>query len=206
MTHARDDGGDGLWQDFIAHPARHINAGRLVACFDGRFGADLCRRLQACRRLEARLSTIILTRHHLSSRLAPNACSAADRTIALATADELDRLLRRAGAIYWSAAIANVVLAEQVAMLHRQLDETLCAFAIANRDLAGPVRSIAPVDGLAQRVAEAGLRCLAAWCRAQPPEVGIRVRLKLPPADALDRAPEDAFVEMAIAIIHRAAQ
>jgi hypothetical protein len=206
MTHARDNSDEGAWQDFIAHPARHIDPGRLVACFEGRFGADLCRRLRACRRLEARLSTVILTRHHLSSRLPPNACGAADRTIALATTDELGRLLRRAGAIYWSAAIANVVLAEQVAKLHRQLDEKLCTFAIANRDLAGPVRSIKPADGLAQRVTEAGLRCLAAWCRAQPPEVGIRVRLKLPPADALERAPEDAFVEIAIAIIRRAAQ
>lgn len=205
MTAPDDAAAAALWRAFVTGPADSVDEGRLAACFNEQLGSDLCRRLKACRRLAARLSDLIRDRYGLAPWVAASACAAGDRAIALAPADDLRELIRRSGAIYWSAAIANVVLADQVAALHQQLGEALCSFAIGHRDLAGPPRSAAPFATFAQRVVERGERCLAAWCAAQPREVGLRVRLKLAPSSALEGEPDAGFVELGCAILRRAA-
>ena len=110
----------------------------------------------------------------------------ADRIIALTSGERLTEIALRAGAIFWSSEIARVVLSKHVAMLHRQLGESICTLAIANRDLAGPVRRLRLVGDLIAMAKEDGWRCLSAWCHAQPQGVSMRVRLKLPPVTAFD--------------------
>ena len=137
--------------------------------------------------------------------VAPEALSEADRAIALLGAEELADLVSRAGAIFWANAIANVVLAADVRWLHEQLGEELCALALANRNLAGPAPPLEPLDGVEARIREDGERCLAAWCRAQPAAVGVRVRLKRAPSAALDDAPQAPFAEIGAPIVRCAA-
>jgi hypothetical protein len=206
MTAPRDVAADpGRWHEFVAQPARYIDAMRLVACFDGQFADDLCTRLKSCVRLRDRVSDLIMAHYGLASRVAFEACDETDRAIALASAEQLADLTLRCGAIYCSAAIANVILADQVAVLHEQLGEPLCGFAVAHRDLAGPVETVEALETLSQRVAENGWLCLGVWCHAQPREVGMRVRLKLAAREALDGEPAGHLALLGCAIVRRAA-
>jgi hypothetical protein len=193
------------WNTFVRSPVASIDPGRLDACFDNRFGADLCNRLKGSVRLQDRLTALVHRRYALASWVAPEAISAADRAIALAGAEHLMVLARRAGAICWASTIAGAVLTQQVRALHAQLGEELCSFAVAHRDLSAAKRQLEPLDGIAARLDEDGRRCLGAWCHAQPTATGIRVRLKLPASRALDDPPEHPFDEIGPAIVHRAA-
>jgi coenzyme F420-reducing hydrogenase gamma subunit len=111
--------------------------------------------------------------------------------------------VRRAGAIYWANSIANTIKAADAAAFDAALGETLCVLALANRDLSGPMQPLTPYDRLGARVMEDGLRCLGAWCKAQCPGVGLRVRLKLAPNPALDDAVNRPFDEFGPAIVRR---
>jgi YOP proteins translocation protein K (YscK) len=190
----------------MSRPAAYIDGSRLAACFEQAFGADLCDRLKASTRLQARLSALVCAQYSLAQRVPPEACSDLDRTIALFPAARLVDLAQRSGAIFWASTIANVVLAREVEALHQQLGELLCSFALAHRDLAGPEQAIEPLDDVGSRIADDGWRCLSAWCDVVPAGVGARVRLKLPPNDVLDSAATDGrFREAGPSIIRRAA-
>jgi hypothetical protein len=78
-------------------------------------------------------------------------------------------------------------------------------FAVANRNLAGPPGKLEPADSADARIAEDGMRCLGAWCQAQPEAVGGRVRLKSPAHPALDDKTQGPFDEIGPAIIRCAA-
>jgi hypothetical protein len=168
------------WGTFMWQSADYIDAGRLAACFDNAFSPELCERLRGTSRLQDRLSQLIDNRYALAAPIAEDAIEDGDRTIALSPTERLLDLIRRAGAIYWANAIANVVLAEEVRRLHEQLGDTLCAFALANRDLSGPGETLEPLISVSERITEDGERCFAAWCQSLPEAVGARVRLKLP--------------------------
>jgi hypothetical protein len=167
------------WGTFMWRSADYIDAGRLAACFDNAFSPELCERLRGASRLQDRLSQLIDNRYALAAPIAEDVIEDGDRTIALSPAERLLDLIRRAGAIYWANAIANVVLAEEVRWLHEQLGGALCAFALANRDLSGPGETLEPLVSVSERITEDGERCFAAWCQSLPEAVGARVRLKL---------------------------
>ena len=192
------------WQAFMNWPSSYIDADRLDACFEGRLGHELCVRLRAVPRLRERVSRIIAEHHRLTAPVPLASCEERDRTIALAAPERLREIARRSGAIYWARAIAGVVRSSDVATLHRELDEALCSFALAHRDLAG-AQALPAVEGIGARCAEDGLRCVAAWTRALPDAVGQRVRLKLAAHSAIETTPQPPFSDIGPAIIRRAA-
>jgi hypothetical protein len=141
----------------------------------------------------------------LARTIADEDVSDTDRSIALASSEQLAELVRRAGAIYWANSIANTIRAADAAAFDAALGETLCVVALANRDLSGPMQPLTPYDQLGARVMEDGFRCLGAWCKAQRPGIGLRVSLKLAPDPALDDAVNRPFDELGPAIVRRAA-
>lgn len=189
----------------MRRPAAYIDASRLAVCFDHQLSAELCGRLKGADRLQDKLSTLINSRYALAAPVAPDAVDDLDRDIALSPVQRLADVMRRAGAIYWANAIANVLLAEEVSQLHRQLGEAVCAFALANRDLSGPRDELEPVAGAGARVTADGERCFAAWCQSLPEAVAARVRLKLPPRLAFDASPEVPLAAIGPSIVRRAA-
>jgi hypothetical protein len=193
------------WATFMRQPAAYIDLARLAACFNNKIGTAPCERLRGASRLQERVSAAITEHYALAGPVAPETVSEADRTIALLSAEELADLVRRAGAIFWANAIANVVLAADVRWLHEQMGEGLCAFALANRNLAGPARTLEPLAGVDARIREDGERCLAAWCQSLPTAVGSRVRLRRAPSAALDDAPQNPFDEIGPPIVRCAA-
>ncbi len=192
------------WRVFMDMPAAYAEPGRLAACLEGTVSRAACARLLGTERLHPRLSALIARHYGLAAPLSPDTLDEADRAIALAPADRLAEIARRAGAIHWSASLAAAVLAREVEALHAELGEELCAFAIANRDLSGPRQPVEPLDGIADRIAVDGWRCLGAWCRAVPAAVGARVRLKLVAGALLDDAPDAPFAETGPALVRRA--
>lgn len=202
-TASQSTGADAGWDAFVTQPARYIEPSRLAVCFDGLVDSELCGRLMSSSRLEERLSSLVQSRYGLASTIAAEDVSDIDRSIALASSEQLAELVRRAGAIFWANSIANTVRAADAAAFDAALGETLCVLALANRDLSGPMQPLAPYDRLGQRVVEDGLRCLGGWCNAQGAGVGLRVRLKLPPHTALDDAVNSPFDELGPAIMRR---
>jgi hypothetical protein len=193
------------WATLMNRPAVYIDLTRLAACFDERISVSLCERLRNEIRLQDRLSTIIGGFYALAGPLGPEAVGQLDQSVALLPAARIGDLVRRAGAVYWASAIANMVRAEEVRWLRDKLGETLCTFALANRQLSGPPRKLEPVDGADAQIAEDGMRCLGAWCQSQPEAVGGRVRLKSPAHPALDDRAQSPFEEIGPAIIRCAA-
>ena len=203
-TASESTGADAGWDAFVTQPALYIEPSRLAVCFDGMVGPELCGRLKASLRLEERLSGLVHSRYGLARTIAADDVSDTDRSIALASSEQLAELVRRAGAIYWANSIANTVRAADAAAFDAALGETLCVVALANRDLSGPMQPLTPYDQLGARVMEDGLRCLGAWCKAQSRGVGLRVSLKLAPNPALDDAVNRPFDELGPAIVRRA--
>lgn len=194
------------WHTFLTQPSTYIHTDHLFAIFAGSFSRDLCKRLAAEPRLQERLSSLIQDHFRLSPWIELEACSIQDRAIAMLPLDGMYSLVRRAGAIYWSASIAAVVLGRDIVALYEALGESLCAQVIRHRDLAGPIQAFTPFDTLAQRIDADGQLCLAAWCAVQPAGVSARMTLKWqdaePPAeDALER-----FADLGPAITRRAMQ
>jgi hypothetical protein len=196
---------DADWLSFMTQPVRYVDAARFAACFDGTVTPALSQRMRSNPRLQDRLSALLQTRYKLDGWSDPNTLDAADRVVALAGPDELAALALRAGAIYWSASIASTVLAKAVNALQQQLGDTLVGFAIGQRDLAGPIQPLDPLDSVGQRIEADGWRCLAAWCDAAPPGIGARVRLKLPLGSIADQLSPAQFKSNGAAIIRRAA-
>jgi hypothetical protein len=204
-TASQSSGADAGWAAFVTQPALYIEPSRLAVCFDGMVDSELCARLKSSLRLEERLSGLVRSRYGLAHTIAAEDVSDTDRSIALASSEQLVELARRAGAIYWANSIANTVRAADAAAFDAALGERLCVVALANRDLSGPMQPLTPYDRLGARVMDDGLRCLGAWCKAQSPGVGLRVSLKLAPNPALDDAVMSPFDELGPATVRRAA-
>jgi hypothetical protein len=193
------------WRILMAEPAQYIEAGRLARCFGDGFPVGLCERMRATPRLARRLSDIITSHYGLLPAKREDEFEAADRAVAVASAQTLSEIARRAGAIFWSATIANTVLARDVSALQSYLGEALFSFAVKHRDLAGPEQALAPLDTMPMRITADGWRCLSAWCAAVDPAIGLRVRLKLPRLAELEASPAAPFTASGPAIIRRAA-
>ena len=202
-TASQSTGAGAGWDAFVTQPALYIEPSRLAVCFDGMVDPELCGRLRSSPRLEERLSDLVHSRYGLARIIAAEDVSDADRSIALASSEQLAEVVRRAGAIYWANSIANTVRAADAAAFDAALGEKLCLVALANRDLSGPMQPLTPYDQLGARVMQDGLRCLGAWCKAQRPGVGLRVSLKLAPNPALDDVVNRPFDELGPAIVRR---
>ncbi len=193
---------EAAWHSFLEQPADYADPERLASCFGGTISAAACAKMLATERLRPRLSKLLCDHYQLA--YPADRLPSADEAIALSPAERFNEIAARAGAIYWADAIAGTILGRQAAILQEQLGASLCQFAVANRDLAGPVRTIEPIEGLGERVRMDGWRCVAAWCHALPASIGQRIRLKLPPLELLDGTPEPPFLECGLAIVRRA--
>jgi hypothetical protein len=191
------------WPTLMNRPSVYIDATRLAACFNGAIRVELCERLRAADRLQSRLSAMVAEFYALPAPVSPDAASPADQKVALAASGKTGELVRRAGAVYWASAIANVIRAEDVQRLRAGLGEALYAFALANRQLSGTSGKIDLTDEMDVRIAEDGMRCLGAWCQLQPEAIGQRVRLKSPASPALDDDADGSLKEIGPAIIRR---
>ncbi|BCG93173.1 SctK family type III secretion system sorting platform protein [Mesorhizobium sp. 131-2-1] len=190
------------WQAFISNPASYADAARLAECFDGTISEAACERMLHSARLHQRLSKVLLERYRLSCAVDEPA-DEVDRAIALASSEALEELALRSGAIYWAGNLAAVIDGREADALQAALGADLCTFAVANRDLAGPMQPLEPMDDMRSRVYADGLACLGAWCKAMPGEMSIRVRLKLMPHELVDQTAEP-FAEAGPAIVRRA--
>ncbi|MET3591666.1 hypothetical protein ABID26_001045 [Mesorhizobium shonense] len=190
------------WQAFVSGPASYADAARLSDCFDGAIGEAACHRMLQSQRLHERLSKLLLERYRLSCAV-DEPSDEVDRAIALSSGEELEDLALRSGAIYWAGSLAAVIDGREADALQAALGVDLCTFAVANRDLAGPVRPSEPLEDIRHRVYADGLSCLGGWCQAMPGETGMRVRLKLMPHEFVDRTAKP-FVECGPAIVRRA--
>ncbi|MER8606746.1 hypothetical protein NKH48_24045 [Mesorhizobium sp. M1233] len=127
-----------------------------------------------------------------------------DRAIALSSGEELEELALRSGAIYWAGSLAAVIVGREAAALQAALGADLCAFALANRDLAGPIERLGPLEDISGRVYGDGLSCLGAWCQIMPGDTSMRVRLKLVPQELIHQPSAEQFAEVGPAIVRRA--
>ena len=99
-------------------------------------------------RLHQRLSVLLLDRYGLSGAVSNEPADEIDLAIALSSAEELEELALRAGAIYWAGSLAAVIDGRQAAALQAALGAEICAFAVANRDLAGPMQPLEPLEDI----------------------------------------------------------
>ncbi|TIS79459.1 MAG: hypothetical protein E5W94_05310 [Mesorhizobium sp.] len=185
-------------------PAVYADPHRLAACLDYIVSEQACARMLGTERLQVRLSKL-LEQHYRLSGFEQAVENEVDQIIALATATDLEEIALRAGAIYWAGALAGTILGPRATALHGALGAELCAFGLANRDLAGPLQPLDPVEGVRGRVLADGWRCVGAWCHASPISIGARVRLKLPPDELIDDLPARPFDEAGPGIVRRAA-
>ncbi|WP_157188274.1 SctK family type III secretion system sorting platform protein [Nitratireductor pacificus] len=185
-------------------PADYARPGRLAACFDGAIGIAACADMLAAERLRPRLTTLLLSHYDIPRSFPAGQVDEKDRRVALATREELQDIVLRAGAIRWAGSFAGIIMSADAAALNAVLGTDLSGFAMANRDLSGPVRPIEDLDGLPDRLTADGWRCLAAWCRAVPQAVGARVRLRLEPEEMAVENPIGDFAEAGPIVIRRA--
>lgn len=203
MTRARSEqAASPQWQAFMSGPASYADAARLAECFDGMISEAACQRMLQSQRLHERLSKLLLE-HYRLSYAADEPSDEVDRAIALSSGEELEELALRSGAIYWAGSLAAVIDGREADALQAALGADLCTFAVANRDLAGPVRPLEPLEDIRSRIYADGVSCLGGWCQAMSGETGTRVRLKLMPHELIDRTVEP-FVECGPAIVRRA--
>ncbi|MES0027646.1 SctK family type III secretion system sorting platform protein [Mesorhizobium sp. M0040] len=191
------------WQAFISKPASYVDAAWLAECFDGAIGEAACERMLRSQRLQERLSKLLLDRHRLSP-VVEEPADEVDRAIALSSGEELEELVLRSGAIYWAGSLAAVIVGREAAALQAALGADLCAFALANRDLAGPIERLGPLEDISGRVYGDGLSCLGAWCQIMPGDTSMRVRLKLVPQELIHQPSAEQFAEVGPAIVRRA--
>jgi hypothetical protein len=191
---------DADWRAFVERPAAYADPARLALCFDGAIGEAACERMLDIGRLQPRLSRMLADRYGLSDAVLPPA-ETGKRMIALSTAEDLGEIALRAGAVFWANAFAGIIVNDRTAALDAALGDGALAIAATNRDLAGPVQPLDPLDTLRERVFADGWRCLGAWCLSAG-DTGRRVRLKLPPDPLIDE-PDVAFAATGPAIVAR---
>lgn len=187
----------------MREPAAYVEPRRLLACFEGTIGQDACERMLRTGRLRWPLSALLLKKHRLAHD-SPE-IEGPDRIVALSSPEDLDELTLRAGAVYWSDSFAGTILKSEIAALQEEIGEAMFGFAVANRDLSGPLRPLVPLEDIRDRIFEDGRRCLGAWCHDVPAAVGARVRLKLPPDEMIDQAPDATFAGLGPNIVRRVA-
>ncbi len=196
-----------VWGSFLREPAAYAHWEHLAQCFDQAVSLAGSKRLLQCERLRERLSEVLNVHFELPPFSAASEIEVdqVDRKIAAASPERLDDIALRAGAVYWGNVFAGTILGRNAAALREVLGADLSALAVANKDLAGPMQPLDPVETLRARIEADGWRCLAAWCEAVDPAIGVRFRLKVPLSSALQEAPPESFYKTGPAIVRRTA-
>lgn len=175
------------WDAFVGNPAAYADASRVAACFGGAIAVHSCQFMLDTPRLAKRLSALLSS--HFGLAPLGNDVADEDRRIALMPKWELETLAMRAGAICWSGSLASAIGKEKVSAIHRQIGEELFSFALANRDIAAPPRTLEPLETIAARMHDDGWRCIAAWCDTVSEPVSAWMKLKFPDGVDLNTEP-----------------
>ncbi|WP_274425133.1 SctK family type III secretion system sorting platform protein [Chelativorans sp. YIM 93263] len=209
MTRSSEAGTDEphVWRSFLQEPAAYADPEHLARSFNHAVSPAGCKRLLQSERLHERLSELLNDHFELP---APSATpesdvDEADRRVASTSRERLDEIVLRAGAVYWGNVLAGTILGRNAAALREVLNTELSTFAVANKDLAGPMQPLEPLETLRERIEADGWRCLAAWCEVVDPAISTRFRLKAPRSSPLQEAPAESFNETGPAIIRRTA-
>jgi hypothetical protein len=187
------------WDRFGRLPAAIAHPVHIAPLFDGGLDEETAGRLARHPRFAARVSRLLERR--LALPVVEGTPDAADRALALASAERLEALSRQAGAVCWGRAVAREIRGERVAALKAAIGEDAYAAALAHRSeaLTDDIR-LAPEVGaspeaLAAAITRDGRGCLAAWLFALSEAVALRVRLRFPAAfdeGELDEAVREA--------------
>ena len=153
--------------------------------------------LQACRRLEPRLSEWVFARH---GRFDPPATidAASARAVAMPAAT-LVAAAGLAGAAWHGNAIRRLVVGGDVRALVEAIGPDAHAFALRH----GAAAAAEPPEGVAaliEAIGRDGYRCLAAWCAGRPAAIASLVLLKLPPGTLADQPVDQAFADRGPAV------
>jgi hypothetical protein len=153
---------------------RVASANDVAALLGDGLQGELVEMLAASPRFAARLHAA--TERHLGELPAPEPAAVA--ALALAPAGLSDMALR-AGAVWYSAAIARIVDTSARRSLVASLGPDVYAIALEGRGLAPPAEAVVPPDGddWAEAAIREGACCWSAWRRLQLPSVASRLAL-----------------------------
>lgn len=190
---------------FRSQPATYTHPRRVVHVFDGLINECVGLNLLEDERFRDRLSTLLAESYALSDDFGSGQLPEAAQRLATASSTDLMILARRFGAVYWARAIAGVIQSNAVVALKEALGDDAYAAALAHRELAGPDRVLPEHETIDATTTAAGLRCIAAWCAAQPAWIAQRTRLKFPDGTELDEPIGAPFDEAGPRIVDRVA-
>jgi hypothetical protein len=190
---------------FRSQPAAYAHPRRVVHAFGGLITERVASQLVEDERFRDRLSMLLAETYALPANDDAGPLSEAGKRLAAASGSDLMILARQFGAVYWARAIAGVIQSSAVVSLKQALGDEIYATALAHRDLAGPDRVLPEHEAIETATTAAGLRCIAAWCNAQPIWVAQRIRLKFPDGTELDEPAVAPFDEVGPPIVDRVA-
>lgn len=183
------------WNSLISTPAKLVHPERIVACYDGVISSDVAAQLQASRRVQRQLTSLLMDRFALPELPAPMSIDPADVHLISIRADQIAALIPLAGAVFWAQFLASEIRTNEVTEIKRRIGEVAFQAALANRDLAGNLPSPDSLDALEANLEADGYRCLASWHATLPAAIGAWARLKhandrslIPFPDAKQRA------------------
>ncbi len=147
--------------------------------------AELVARMMGVPRLQARCSALI------DRRLGPVQPSPTQARALSLDGLGVAGLVQQAGAVWHGRTVIRIIDGVEVRSLVAQLGPGLRMLAIRHAALAPQEVEPKPSRALPAVIADDGLRCVIAWCVAQPGPAGRRLLLRLPHVaepDALHRA------------------
>ncbi len=149
---------------------------RLAAWLGHGVSAALVAHMMAIPRLARRCDRIV------DERLGPASPSATQALALALDPPGLAALVWRAGVVWHARAIAAVIDGREVRALAERLGPDIRRLAL--RFVAVAPAGIEPVviQRFDETALDSGAACLETWCDAQPPAVGQRLALRLPPA------------------------
>ena len=153
--------------------AAPIDPRRLAEWLGHGVTAGLLARFMEYPRLQARCIRLI------DGRVGQAAASAVQEVALSLDGLCLAALAHRSGAVWHAIAILRPIEGAAVRGLIGVLGPGLRRLALAHAGLAPNLPEPTPLQALPQAIADDGLRCLIAWCDAQPGAVGLRVALRL---------------------------
>ena len=172
----------------IAHPS-HLS---LILHPD--LAPALKARLQSCRRLQARLATLLSQAsvpmpHGIPAGLAADTEAGksidADRLLRI----DLLEAVRLAGAAWHSKALRKLIRGNDIADVVAQIGARAHGFGV-RQNLDSDALPIAEPAALAKAILDDGWHCLACWLAQSPAPVRVRIFVRLPQGTAI---PDPAF-------------
>ena len=170
-------------------PISYVDDLRLQSCLKATLSGDTLGKLRGSRRLRDRLSKRLRDHYRLES-CNLQSLREADRRLLRSEPEEVSRILRCAGSAWIGGYLKTIVTPEALRPVLEALGREAYDFALAHPELSAGTGWEIPPGLLRQTVDWLGLRSLIAWSASvHPAPVFARIRLMLPPSEAVDRPP-----------------